>query len=488
MELRDLHLFEDVRLVEANRQRLPKGVLMRLEGRVQKCGTKNGNGRTYPRDIWESVLQDSNFQERLRSGSMHSLLNHPQGGNVDPERTAGIVRSVRFADPSSTSDILGEVDVLDTPSGRIVGTIYEAGGRMGISSRGDGTTSRVGDEEVVQKGYFCNTWDFVTSPSTPGAYPSPVMEELQGGGNTTKILEAIEDLVNRSGEPAVCLESYALVQGLDVDAARKQRALDTIKQKLEGQQGGQTEPAPAPAPVEEQMDQKNDGVMEALTQMRSLLEQQSGAVDIQGMQTRLSEAEARVADLNARIAELSEAKDDAQANLSAAEKVIAEFQRQLDEAREKLEAQEPIDDSELQERYDACYKLAEAMHAKLQELSALGERLDATEQVAEALYGKLKETERDEYVETTLRDLRLSESSESALRVILEDVTDMDAIDAKIEAFTEALGRTRRAPREPLPESQNDRPPARQTINEDLTNARQGKKLAHKLIGIMGGK
>jgi hypothetical protein len=64
----------------------------------------------------------------------------------------------------------GTVELLDTPSGKILQSLVESGVTLGISSRGVGSTKREGDYQVVQDDFQLICWDFVSEPSTPGAF------------------------------------------------------------------------------------------------------------------------------------------------------------------------------------------------------------------------------------------------------------------------------------------------------------------------------
>jgi len=64
----------------------------------------------------------------------------------------------------------GVVELLDTPSGKILQSLVESGVTLGISSRGVGSTRREGDYDVVQDDFQLICWDFVSEPSTPGAF------------------------------------------------------------------------------------------------------------------------------------------------------------------------------------------------------------------------------------------------------------------------------------------------------------------------------
>ena len=74
---------------------------------------------------------------------------------------------------SSCSRVYGTVEVLNTPSGMILQSLIESGVKLGISSRGVGTTKKQGDYQVVQDDFQLICWDFVSEPSTPGAFMIP---------------------------------------------------------------------------------------------------------------------------------------------------------------------------------------------------------------------------------------------------------------------------------------------------------------------------
>ena len=64
----------------------------------------------------------------------------------------------------------GTVEILNTPSGKILQSLIETGVTLGISSRGVGSTKSEGDHQVVQDDFQLICWDFVSEPSTPGAF------------------------------------------------------------------------------------------------------------------------------------------------------------------------------------------------------------------------------------------------------------------------------------------------------------------------------
>ena len=66
--------------------------------------------------------------------------------------------------------VYGSVEILDTPSGKILQSLVESGVKLGISSRGVGSTKKQGDYQIVQDDFQLICWDYVSEPSTPGAF------------------------------------------------------------------------------------------------------------------------------------------------------------------------------------------------------------------------------------------------------------------------------------------------------------------------------
>jgi hypothetical protein len=80
------------------------------------------------------------------------------------------------------NDLVGKVEVLSTPSGNILKELFKSGIRLGISSRGMGSVKEVmkeGENTLeVQPDFELIAFDFVSNPSTHGAFLSPVNESV----------------------------------------------------------------------------------------------------------------------------------------------------------------------------------------------------------------------------------------------------------------------------------------------------------------------
>jgi hypothetical protein len=135
-----------------------------LKGILQKSDTLNQNGRLYPKSILEREVR--NYQKFIRENRALGECDHPDSSVVELKNVSHIVREA-FMD----GDICyGSVELLDTPCGKILQNLVEAGVTLGISSRGVGSTVSEGDYQVVQDDFQLICWDFVSEPSTPGAF------------------------------------------------------------------------------------------------------------------------------------------------------------------------------------------------------------------------------------------------------------------------------------------------------------------------------
>lgn len=135
-----------------------------MKGILQKANTLNQNGRVYPMDILEREVR--NYQKFIAENRALGELDHPDSSVVELKNASHIVREAYMQ-----GDVCyGSVEILDTPAGKILKSLVDSGVTLGISSRGVGSTRKEGDYQVVQDDFQLICWDFVTEPSTPGAF------------------------------------------------------------------------------------------------------------------------------------------------------------------------------------------------------------------------------------------------------------------------------------------------------------------------------
>ncbi len=146
------------------REQIEAGEPLMMKGILQKAETLNQNGRIYPRAILEREIR--NYQKFIKENRALGELDHPDSSVVELKNASHTVREAYME-----GDIVyGTVEILNTPSGKILQSLVESGITLGISSRGVGSTRSKGDMQIVQDDFQLICWDFVSEPSTPGAF------------------------------------------------------------------------------------------------------------------------------------------------------------------------------------------------------------------------------------------------------------------------------------------------------------------------------
>lgn len=146
------------------KEQIEAGEPLMMKGILQKAETLNQNGRIYPRAILEREIR--NYQKFIKENRALGELDHPDSSVVELKNASHTVREAYME-----GDIVyGTVEILNTPSGKILQSLVESGITLGISSRGVGSTRSKGDMQIVQDDFQLICWDFVSEPSTPGAF------------------------------------------------------------------------------------------------------------------------------------------------------------------------------------------------------------------------------------------------------------------------------------------------------------------------------
>lgn len=145
------------------------GGRMILEGKLQEAEVKNGNGRRYPREILEREV-DKYIQGPVKNNNAMGELDHPEASIINLSNVSHNIKKVWW----DGNDLMGRLELLNTPSGKIAMELVSAGIPLGISSRGMGSVKQIGETVEVQDDFELLCWDLVSVPSTPEAYMHPV--------------------------------------------------------------------------------------------------------------------------------------------------------------------------------------------------------------------------------------------------------------------------------------------------------------------------
>ena len=154
-------------LTEREKRESANGVLY-LSGRIQTADKQNGNGRVYPYDVLKREM--NNYLKIVKDNRACGELDHPDDSVVNLKNVSHIVTDIWW----EGKDVMGKIKVLDTPSGRILKDLVNAGVKLGISSRGLGSvTESANGTGTVENDFQLICFDMVSEPSTPNAYVYP---------------------------------------------------------------------------------------------------------------------------------------------------------------------------------------------------------------------------------------------------------------------------------------------------------------------------
>ena len=176
---------DDSLLTEADKKRINEGEVI-MAGVMQRADAENGNGRVYPEDILRREVQ--NYKKIVGENRALGELDHPDSSVVELKNASHIVTEIEMRG----KDVIGKVKVLDTPAGRILKDLVRGGVKLGISSRGLGSVKASSGKNLVQEDFQLICFDFVSDPSTVGAFM------IAEGKNRTSNIFTRADRINRA--------------------------------------------------------------------------------------------------------------------------------------------------------------------------------------------------------------------------------------------------------------------------------------------------
>jgi hypothetical protein len=179
---------------------MPGGKRILMKGILQKADTLNQNGRIYPLAVLEREVR--NYQKFILENRAVGELDHPDSSVVNLKNVSHVIREAYLEGPT----VMGTIEVLHkTPSGGTLAGLVESGIKLGISSRGVGSTRKQGEYYVVQDDFQLICWDMVSEPSTPGAFMIPEGKLLESGelhrvfNRTDRIDRILNDILSYKG-------------------------------------------------------------------------------------------------------------------------------------------------------------------------------------------------------------------------------------------------------------------------------------------------
>ena len=148
-----------------------------VRGVLQRAEAKNQNGRVYPREILQREAKKYT-KEFISQRRAMGELDHPESSVVNLQNVSHNIKDMHW----EGDNLLGTVEVLGTPAGNILKELFKSGIKLGISSRGMGSVETIDEDDggkqtvAVQPDFELIAFDFVSNPSTQGAFLRPTNE------------------------------------------------------------------------------------------------------------------------------------------------------------------------------------------------------------------------------------------------------------------------------------------------------------------------
>jgi hypothetical protein len=151
-------------LTEDEKRMVKENNALFLTGVMQRSNHLNGNGRVYSEDILRREVE--NYEKLVRERRALGELDHPDSATINLANASHMVTDIWWDKDS----VMGKVQVLNTPSGQILRELVNCGVKLGISSRGMGSVHEDQGTTVVEDDFQLICFDFVSEPSTAGAF------------------------------------------------------------------------------------------------------------------------------------------------------------------------------------------------------------------------------------------------------------------------------------------------------------------------------
>lgn len=162
-----------------------------VEGILATAEVKNGNGRYYPKELWEREIDK--YMTCVKENRATGELDHPDSSIISLKNVSHIIRDIQWRGDK----VIGKIEILPTVSGNILKALIENNVMVGVSSRGMGSLKPLGEGTMeVQDDFELLCWDFVSTPSNPGSYMNLVKEGLnEGAEHQTHLYSKVNTLL-----------------------------------------------------------------------------------------------------------------------------------------------------------------------------------------------------------------------------------------------------------------------------------------------------
>ena len=162
-----------------------------VTGVLQIADSKNQNGRIYPKRLLER--EATKYMEIVKDRRAHGELDHPDRSIIELKNVSHIISNMWW----DGDNLMGECEILTTPMGNILRELILNEVRVGVSSRGLGSTKQRFDGAAeVQEDFELVCWDFVSNPSVHTAWMSPVTESVDPSKTSLEHVQTFDRVQN----------------------------------------------------------------------------------------------------------------------------------------------------------------------------------------------------------------------------------------------------------------------------------------------------
>jgi hypothetical protein len=405
------------------------------------------NKRLYKRSLWEREIKRTS--ESMQDRRVLGELDHPADGRTKLVRVSHLMTSLNI----DGDEVIGEAEIMDTPNGRILKAILQAGAKVGVSSRGFGTTKTIaGGIEEVQEDFRLDTFDFVADPATKTAYPQIFAEEREkipedGMELTLESLKrdypGLVEALSKEAQAAVLTESsekHGKVINEAVTAAEERtekRLRERFSTDLRRHIEKVDEAAREKALSEALSDPNVAGAKQILERIATIIAPFGVPMDQQKV---IAEKDDRIAKLEASLAER-------ELEVQAARAETAEFKKVATEAAYRLHLERMVAEDDARDtiiklvgslsQYKSPDEIAEKVDAIRGTLTAVVEKQEQkTESVKIDIDGRL--TEMEQRLQAAEKRAKVAEERESQANARAEKAVTL-AETMQIQMYVESV-------------------------------------------------
>ena len=179
-----------------NLQKITKNGKTMLEGVFAEFGVENRNGRIYEEKEYLPHLEY--LKKDIQNGNLLGELDHPERFEVALGGVSHRISELWY--DQQKRQVLGRLEILETPKGQIAKTLLESGVPLSISSRAAGTVNE--DKTVAIQQIY--TYDLVAKPGFESA-------QLHAVNETANPRQAfINQLVKQLNESSVSRKDHSI--------------------------------------------------------------------------------------------------------------------------------------------------------------------------------------------------------------------------------------------------------------------------------------